>query len=301
VPEDQIPPIRRFNWLGPGYLETMNTPLIAGRPITLADIEDRADVVMISEGMTREYWERPADAVGQRLRLPTLGALSGESVWREIIGVVGDVREDGIAQEAATTVYWPLVTRAFWDSEIFAQRSMAYAIRTQRIRDAAFLDEVRRVIWETNPNLPLANVQTMEAIVSRSMSRTSFTLVMLAIAAGVALVLGAVGIYGVTSYVVSQRTREIGVRMALGAQRGDVSRMVVVQGLALTGVGVAVGLAAAFLLTRAMSAILFGVSPVDPLTYGAVAGALTTVAVLASYLPARRAASVDPAVALKFD
>ena len=176
---------------------------------------------------------------------------------------------------------------------------MAYAIRTARPDAASLLPEVRQAIWSINPNLPLAAVQTLEEILDESMARTSFTLVMLGIAAAVALLLGAVGIYGVIAYVVSQRTREIGVRMALGAEQSQVSRLVLRQGLVLTGVGVLVGLGAAVGLTRLMSALLFGVSPVDPVTYGAVSVALTSVALVACYIPARRAAGVDPVEALR--
>ena len=163
------------------------------------------------------------------------------------------------------------------------------------------MPEVRQAVWSINPNLPLASVQTLAEILARSMARTSFTLVMLAIAAGVALLLGAVGIYGVISYIVGQRTREIGVRMALGARREDVSRLVLRRGGLVAAVGIAIGLAAAVGLTRLMSAMLFGVSPLDPVTYAAVSVVLAGVALLATYIPARRAASVDPVEALRWE
>lgn len=172
-------------------------------------------------------------------------------------------------------------------------------IRSPRTGTTDFFREVRETIWAVNPNLPLANVRTLEEIQEGSMAQTSFTLVMLGIAAAVALLLGAIGIYGVISYVVSQRTREIGVRMAVGAASVDVTRMVLRQGFALAGAGVAVGLASAFGLTRLMSALLYGVSPLDPMTFGTVAVLLTSVALVASYLPARRAAMTDPVEALR--
>jgi ABC-type antimicrobial peptide transport system permease subunit len=156
-------------------------------------------------------------------------------------------------------------------------------------------------VWSVNPNLPLANVRTMQEILENSMARTSFTLTMLGIAAIVALVLGAVGIYGVISYSVAQRTREIGVRMALGAARSDVNRLVLGEGVPLIAAGVAVGLLAAFGLTRLMSSLLFGVSPVDPMTFASVSLALGAVALVASYLPARRASSLDPTEALRWE
>jgi ABC-type antimicrobial peptide transport system permease subunit len=152
-----------------------------------------------------------------------------------------------------------------------------------------------------NPNLPLANVRTLDDLLTRSMARTSFSLIMLGIAAAVALILGSIGIYGVIGYVVSQRTRELGVRMALGAEAGDVRGMVLKQGLLLSGAGVVIGLGAAAGLTRLMGALLYGVDPIDPLTFGTVAASLTAVALLASYLPAHRASKVDPVVAIRFE
>jgi ABC-type antimicrobial peptide transport system permease subunit len=164
-----------------------------------------------------------------------------------------------------------------------------------------FLGQIRDAVWDVNPNLPLADVRTLQEIFDRSMGRTSFALVMLAIAAAVALLLGAVGLYGVISYIVSQRTREIGVRVALGAQQGDVGRMVLVQGLGLAGLGIGVGLVGAAVLTRLMSALLFGVQPVDLATYAMVAAGVTAVAALASWLPALRATRVDPIEALRWE
>jgi ABC-type antimicrobial peptide transport system permease subunit len=176
---------------------------------------------------------------------------------------------------------------------------MAYAIRSSRVGTPGFLDEVRRTIWAVNPNLPLARVETLEEIVADSTARTSFTLVMLAIAAATALLLGGIGIYGVTSYAVAQRRREIGVRMALGARRRDVGGLVLRHGLALAGIGVAAGLAAAVGLTRLMSALLYGVGAVDPATYALGGAGAVALALLASWFPARRAAAVDPLETLR--
>jgi ABC-type antimicrobial peptide transport system permease subunit len=188
-----------------------------------------------------------------------------------------------------------------WGQGLETRRNVAYAVRSTRAGTQGFLQEIRQAVWSTNPNLPVARVRTLEEIVERSMARTSFTLIMLGIAAAVAVLLGAVGIYGVVSYAVSQRTREIGLRMALGARKGDVSRLVLGQGLLLAALGVVVGLGAAFGLTRLMSALLFGVEAVDPMTYGLAAVVLSAIALLASYFPARRAASVDPMVALRWE
>ena len=178
---------------------------------------------------------------------------------------------------------------------------MSFVVRTSRSPATSLLPEVRAAVGAVNPNLPLANVRTLDAILAQSMARTSFTLVLLAIAAAVALALGVVGIYGVLSYIVSQRTREIGVRMALGADRGDVRRMVLRQGVILAGIGVVIGLVAAAGLTRLMSSLLYGVEATDPVTFGAVAAMLTAIAFVGSYFPAWRASRTDPLVALRFE
>ena len=170
-----------------------------------------------------------------------------------------------------------------------------------RVGQPGFLRELGQAVWSVDRNLPLANVQTLEEIQARSMAQTSFALVMLGLAAGVALLIGVVGIYGVIAYAATQRTREIGVRMALGAQLGDVRKLFLRQGFALTAVGIAFGVGVAVVLTRVMSSFLFGVGPMDPVTYVVVSGVLATAALLATYLPARRASRVDPVVALRAD
>ena len=193
-----------------------------------------------------------------------------------------------------------MVVRNFWDDAISTRRTMAYAIRSERMKSPPFLKEIQQAVWSINPNVPIASVRTMDEIKAQSMAQTSFALVMLAMAAGVALLLGVVGIYGVIAYVAVQRTREIGIRMALGADRGSVSLLFVRQGLVLVVCGIAIGLIASGLATSVMGTLLFGVTATDPVTYAAVAGGLGAVALLASYLPARRAARVDPAAALRW-
>jgi predicted permease len=286
--------LRRFKWISERYFETMGNPLLAGRDLTWRDIYSKAHVVLVTENFAREYWKEPAAALGKRIRS------NPKDPWREIVGVVGNVRDDGADQKAPVLVYWPMMMKDFWGNNLFVQRTQAYAIRSSRTGALTFLKEVQAAVWAVNPNLPVANVRTLEEIHGRSMGRTSFTLVMLGIASGVALILGVVGIYGVISYSVSQRTREIGIRMALGAEQGEISRLFLGHGLLLTGIGVALGLGAAVALTRVMSALLFDVSPLDPVTYGAVSMGLIAAALLASYLPARRAAVVDPVEALRW-
>jgi len=180
-----------------------------------------------------------------------------------------------------------------------AHRTVAFMIRTSRAGRSGLLQELQRAVAGVNSTLPVSDVKTLESVYNRSLARKTLTLVLLAIASGMALLLGVIGIYGVISYSVSQRTREIGIRLALGSPLNELTRMFVRYGLVLSGIGAACGLAAALALTQFMKAVLYDVSPVDPLTYGAVSAGLILVAALASYLPARRAASVDPAQTLR--
>jgi predicted permease len=293
--DNQLPPLRRFKWIQPGYHETMGNPVKAGRSISWADIHDRNKVVVVTESFATEYWASPAAAIGKRIR-----QAPGDP-WREIVGVVGNVHDDGVDQEVTDTVFWPMLIEEFWGEEILVRRSQTYTVRTPRAAAPGLLKEVQQAVWSVNPNLPLANVQTLQEILQQSMARTSFTLVMLAIAAVVALLLGSVGIYGVTSYTVSQRTREIGVRIALGARRQDVNRLVLGQTLLLAVIGVVIGILAAIGLTRLLTTLLYGVDPIDPVTYGAVSCLIVAIAIAASYLPARRAAGLDPIEALRWE
>jgi len=289
-PEGGRTPLRRFKSFAPGYFETMGNRLVAGRSITWSEIHERRPVIVISETLAREYWQEPSSAIGQRVRAMQRGA-----PWREIVGVSGAERDDGLNQPPTAIVYWPML------NESYRWRTMAYAVRSSRVGTPGFLRELEQAVWSVNPNLPLAAIQTLEEIQATSMAQTSFALVMLGMAASVALLIGVVGIYGVITYAATQRTREIGVRMALGAQIGDVRNMFLRHGLALMATGIALGIGVAVVLTRVMSAFLFGVGPMDPTTYAVVSGALAAVGLLATYLPARRAARVDPMVALRTD
>jgi len=289
----KIPPIRRFKFISPDYFRTVGTPLVAGRDITWTDVFDDRHVVVISDNMAREMWGSSQAALGKRIRVANIDH------WREIVGVVGDVYDDGVHEPASTIVYWPMMVSKFWGNERFVARSLTYVVRSERTSTDAFLAQVRQAVWSVNGSLPLALVRTLQDVYDRSMARTTFALVMLAIAGGMALLLGLIGIYGVISYAVSQRTREIGIRMALGVDHKEVKRMFVRHGLVLAGIGIAIGVGVAAGVTRLMASLLFHVSPLDGLTYLAVSLVLATAAVLASYLPARRAAGLDPVEALR--
>ena len=291
--QGRIPPLRRFKTVVPGVFQTMGNPVLAGRDFTWTDIYEKRMVVMVSENLAREYWHTPAAAVGKRIRENPKGP------WREIIGVAGNERDNGVSRPAPTIVYWPMLIKDFWGDETWVQHTMAFAIRSRRAGTAEFTKEVRRAVWAGNPDLPIYDLRTVQEIYDKSMARTSFTLVMLAIAGGMAMLLGIVGIYGVISYSVSQRTREIGIRIALGAPQGRVTQMFVRHGFVLAVIGVAAGVAAAAGLTRLMSALLFEVKPIDPVTYCVVPLVLAAAVLLASYIPARRATAIAPADALR--
>ena len=293
--ENQLPPLRRYKHITPGVFQTMRNAVLAGRDITWVDIHEMRPVVLVSENLARELWGSPAAAVGKRVRE------SPKGVWREVVGVVANEHDSGVHEKAPTVVYWPVMLRNLWGRDINIRRTMAIAIRSNRTGSSGFLQDVQRAIWSINPDLPVAEVRTVKDIYDRSMARTSFTAVMLFIAAGTALLLGIVGIYGVISYSISQRTREIGIRMALGASQSSVRSLFVRHGLMLTCLGIACGFAAAIPLTRLMTSLLYGTSPLDPATYGAVGVVLVCAAIVAAYLPARRATRIEPLEALRFD
>ncbi len=202
-------------------------------------------------------------------------------------------------EKPPSIVYWPALIGSFYGKKIDSTRTVTFVLRSRRAGTQSFVQQIQQAVWSVEPDLPVASVRTMQVIYGQSLSRTSFALVMLGITGAMALVLGVVGIYGVISYAVSQRRREIGIRLALGAPQRELKSMFVRSGLILTGVGAGIGLIAAVALTRLMKSLLFGISPLDPLTYAAVPVVLAVAAVLASYLPARRAAAVDPVEALK--
>jgi predicted permease len=287
------PPLRRFKFVSPGFLRTLGIPLIAGRDFTWAETYQRFPVAMVSENLAREYWGSPAKALGKYIRVGT------KDDWRQIVGVAGDLLDDGTNKDAPTIAYWPILMNHFESDDENVRREVLYAIRSSRAGSESLMNDVRRAVWSVDANLPLFKFRTQEYFYSRSMARTSFTLVMLGVAAALALLLGLVGLYGVISYSASQRRREIGIRIALGAQRNAVTAMFVRQGLFMAGGGVACGLIVAVAATRLLRSLLFHVSPMDPLTYGCAALALCAAGALASYIPSRRTASVDPVEALR--
>jgi len=295
LPPGKIPVIRRFKWVSPAYFETMGNKIVAGRAFGWNDVYSRAKVAIVSETLARELWKDPGAAIGRRIRQ------GPDQPWREIVGVVGDERDDGMARPATALVHWPMLMGDWWQFETYAARGMGYAVRTATPESAALLEEIQKAVWSVNPGLPLASVRTLKEIQADSMAQTSFALVMLGIAAAVALLLGVVGIYGVIAYIAAQRTREIGIRMALGAQQSSVRGLFLRHGLVLTAAGLALGLAGAAGVSGLMAALLFGVSAWDPTTYVIVSAGLAGVALLACYVPAWRAARMEPIAALRSD
>jgi predicted permease len=289
----ELPPIRRFIFVSPGYFSTMNTPLAAGRELTWAETYQKRPVALASENLAREYWGSAENAIGKKIRVATTDD------WREIIGVSRDVYYDGVSKKAPSTVYWPIWRDRFEGQKESVNRGITFVVRSPRAGSATFLSQVQQAVWSVNGELPLAETGTVGELYTKSMARTSFTLIMLCVAGSMALLLGIIGIYGVISYAVSQRTREIGIRMALGAQRDHLTGMFVRQGLLLAGIGAIFGVGAAFVSMRFMASILFKVSPMDPLTYAFSTVAVMGIALLACYLPSRRASQVNPVNALR--
>jgi predicted permease len=289
----ELPPIRRFKFVSPGFFATMGTPIVAGRDLTWTDTYEKRPVALLSENLARESFHDPAAALGKQIRV------GNTDDWREVVGVVRDIHDDGVNNPAPSSIYWPLFRDRFEGQPEQVERNVGFVIRSPRAGSAAFMNEVQRTVWSVDPDLPLADADSLGDLYTKSMARTSFTLIMLCVAGGMALLLGIVGIYGVISYAVSQRTREIGIRMALGAERHALTAMFVRQGLWLTGIGVAIGLATSFLTMRLMASLLFNVSPLDPWTYTVATACIIAIAWLACYLPSRRAAIVNPVNALR--
>jgi putative ABC transport system permease protein len=296
LPPDAVPPLLATHVVSPEYFQAMGIPLRAGKAFGAIDPQQPSRDVVVSESLARRFWPGRSP-LGKRL---TPGLKPDLGKWRTIAGMAGSVRDRGLDQPLTEAVYFPWIPVPDGDGAGRAPRDFSLAVRGHG-DSAKLAAPVREAIRSLDPNLPVAEVRPMAEVVQRSMARTSFTMLLLAIAAAVALVLGAVGIYGVIAYIVSQRTREIGVRMALGARREDVERMVLRQGLVLAVAGVVLGLAGSLAVTRLMRALLFEVTPFDPATFAAVPVLLAAIALLASWVPARRAASVEPLEAIRYE
>jgi predicted permease len=294
VAPGETPPPARFKLVSPGFFAAMGTRIVAGRDVTWADIDAGGRVALVSEDFAREHWTEPAAALGKRIRTPV-----ESDDWREVVGVVQRVKEDAPYEDAPSHVYFPAFMERAFGNDAVAAPPVAYVVRSDRAGTASLLTEIREAIWSVNRDVPIALERTMDAVYGETVARTSFALVMLAIAGSMALALGVVGIYGVIAYVVAQRTREIGIRMALGARQREVRSMFLRQGLGLSAVGVAIGLVAAFVLTRFLSSLLFGIGPTDAVCYIAAIGVILAATALATYLPARRASAIDPVETLK--
>lgn len=289
TPPGQSAEVAEFSAVSPEYFRTLGIPLLKGRYLSEQDNEEAPPVAVISETMARRYFQGE-DPIGMRLK--TGGCT--ECDWTTIVGVVGDVKNAGLGAEGAPAMYAP------YNQESFNIRMMTLVLRTE-VDPASYVGAVRREVNSIDPDLALADIKTMDQLMSESLGRSRYRGVLLGIFAIVALTLAAVGIYGVIAYAVSQRTREIGIRIALGAQKRDIFKMVVGHGLILSLIGVIIGLAASLMLTRYLASLLYGVSSTDPATITSVALLLITVALLACSIPARRATRVDPMSALRHD
>jgi predicted permease len=289
------PRMRLYDYVSPGYFNAMGIHLVAGRDFNWTDNYGLRHKVIVSENFARDTWGSAANAIGKHARQ------FNRNPWDEVIGVVEDVHQHGVDEKAPAIIYWPVLMYIPYTDQptIGAQRNVTFAMRSRRAGSDNFLSQVRQAVSSVNPNLPVAGVRTMQEVYGQSLARQSFTLVMLGIAGSMALALGVIGIYGVISYAILQRTREIGIRMALGAQRRTVKWMFVRSALTLTVGGIAIGLVASALLVQLMKTLLFGVHPLDPITFTAVPLVLVAAGALASYLPAARAAAVNPVDALK--
>jgi predicted permease len=280
---------RQIRFVSPDLFHTLGTKLIAGADFTWPDVFGKRDVAVVSENFARELWGSPAAAVGKRIRQGDAGR------WYLIVGVTDDIHDNGVDQSPPPMVFLPARLHApFFGLPGYLARQVTLVIRSERAGTAGFLEQVHEAVWSVNPTLPLAKVRTLGDVYDRSMARTSFTLVLLAIAGATAMLLSICGIYGVIAYAVSRRRREIGVRLALGAQPREIRALFVRRGLVMAAIGVAIGLGAAAGFARVISSLLFGISPLDPITFASVPIMLASAAVLASYLPARRALAVDP-------
>ena len=286
----QLPPNRGIMAISPGLLRTLGTPLLAGRDVDWAELHEQRNVALVSEGFAREAWNTIEGAVGKRIDV------GGDGSWLEVIGVVADVYHYGVDRPAPPIVYWPARQQMLLAPEMTSVPvSVVFALRSDRTATDSMIADIRRAVAEVTSDLPIAEIGTLAQVYRDhpSMARNSFSLALLGIAGAMALLLSLVGIYGVLAYAVTQRQREVGIRVALGAAPRTVKSMFVYRGMILSGFGIVFGAVAAAGLTRSMSSLLFGVTPLDVVTFVAAAAFLAVTALLASYMPARRAATID--------
>jgi predicted permease len=284
--------------VSPGYLSTARVPLKAGREFTVQDTREKTLVAIINEKLAHTMWpgENP---IGKRFACCEIGPKGRmDPVWHEVVGVVGDVRAWGLDRQVEPQFYLPLAQMppASWD---WVGRTMDLVVRT-RGRKFPY-GELKTAVAQVAPGVPIYQLSTEREKIASTLEDSHFNTFLLALFAAMALVLASVGIYGVLSYVVAQRTRQIGIRMALGATPGQVMRDVLIYGLGLAGVGLALGLCGATASTRVLASLIYGVKPTDPLTFALVSVLLVAVAFLACYIPAHRATQVDPTVALRYE
>jgi putative ABC transport system permease protein len=282
-PPKGLEPVTDVRVISHDYLKAMGIPLLKGRLFNEHDPIDTTHRVVINETMARKFWPGQ-DPIGQHVRI------HWDENEDEIIGVVGDVKHTSLDGEIRSMTYWPFARSVYG--------TMTLAVRTHG-KPEQVVNAIAAIVREMDPALIVANVRTMDEVVDESVAERRLTMVLLTAFAGAALLLAAVGIYGVIAYSVTQRTQEIGIRMALGAQRRDVLRMIVGEAVMLVGIGIALGLAGALALTNLMKDLLFQVRPADPFTFVAGIATLTIVALVASYVPGRRATRVDPVIALR--
>jgi putative ABC transport system permease protein len=275
-----------FSSITPRYFRTMGIPLIRGRDFTEQDTATNPGVVIINETFARSRFPGE-DPIGRRLRRGAPG-----SPWLTVVGIVGDVKHTSLTAEPRTEMYLAALQTPF--------PFMNIVVRTAS-DPSSLMAAIRQEVWAVDRDQPVASVETMRQLVANAVAGARFNTLLLGVFAIVAMILSAVGIYGIMAYSVIQRTHEIGIRMALGAGQRDILRMVVGQGMALAFIGVVLGLFASFALTRVMSSLLYGVTATDPVTFVGVSLALAAVAFVACYIPARRATKVDPMVALRYE
>jgi predicted permease len=284
--------------ISPGYFDTMKMRISQGRNISDADSATSVGVAVVNEAFVRYHFKNVAPLSRRIIIARTMRKDLARSSPLEIVGVVSDNKQTSLKDAASPTIYVP--TTQVPDALMANFRSFYFTIRTAG-EPLSYAAAVKREMLTLDRQQPIRNVRTMEDVIAKSISPQRFHMSLLALFGGIGLALASVGIYGVMAYAVSQRTREIGIRMALGAQLNDVLRMVLGHGMKLTAIGVVVGLAASFALTRVLKTLLFGVTPSDLLTFAAVSVALMAIALLASYIPARRATKVDPLIALRYE